>query len=103
MTKNSNETKNLVDKANQRPTTRVEGAKAGAILGSVGVGLTTLTIGLGILCVPGIGPAIALDSILTAFLGSSIASAAGGLYGVLLGCLDPEKQVKLYRRLNQKS
>lgn len=85
------------DKANPRPITRAEGAKAGAILAGMGTGLTTLTIGLGILFVPGVGPALALDSLLTAFLGSGIVSAAGGLYGALLGCLDPEKQVRSYR------
>lgn len=93
----SNATKNSINKARQLATTPVEGAKAGAILGSVEVGLTTLTIGLGILLVPGVGPALALDTILTVFLGSGIASAAGGLYGSLLGYLDPEKQVKLSR------
>ncbi|MDX2214016.1 MAG: hypothetical protein SFY66_12080 [Oculatellaceae cyanobacterium bins.114] len=77
--------------------TRVEGAQAGAVLGSVGVGLTTLTIGLGVLCVPGVGPALALDSILTVFLGGGMASAAGGLYGAFLGYLAPEKQVKRYK------
>lgn len=97
MNKNVNTTRNSVDKANQLPTTRAEGAKAGAILGSVGVGFTTLTIGLGILFVPGVGPALALDSILTACLGSGLASATGGLYGAFLGYLDPEKQAKLYR------
>ncbi|MBL1175178.1 hypothetical protein [Pantanalinema sp. GBBB05] len=97
VTKDSNLIQNLVDPANQQPITRVEGAKAGAILGSVGVGLTTLTLGLGILLIPGVGPAIALDSILTTVLGSSVASTAGGLYGAFLGCLDPEKQLNLYR------
>jgi hypothetical protein len=85
------------EKTIQLPVTRMQGAKAGAILGSIGVGLTTLTIGLGVLFVPGIGPALAIDSILMAFLGSGIASATGGLHGAFLGCLNPEKQVKLYR------
>lgn len=96
VTKNSNATKNSIGKADRLPITRVEGAKAGAVSGSVGVGFTILTIGLGILFVPGVGPALALDSLLTTFLGSGIASAAGGLYGAFLGCIDPEKQVKLY-------
>ncbi len=95
--RSSDPSKNSVDKANQFPTTRIEGAKAGAILGSVGVGLTTLTIGLGILFVPGVGPVLALESILTALLGSSVASVASGLYGAFWGCIDPEKQVSLYR------
>ncbi|HEY9762930.1 MAG TPA: hypothetical protein V6D07_10415 [Trichocoleus sp.] len=99
VTKNSNKTKDSINKSDQLPIARAEGAKAGAILGSVGVGLTTLTIGLGALLVPGVGPVLALDSILTTFLGSGVASAAGGLYGAFLGCLDPEKQVKLYREL----
>lgn len=102
MTKNSTAIENLVDKTNQLSTTRVEGAKTGAIIGSVGVGLTTLSIGLGILLVPGVGPVLALDSILATFLGSSIASTAGGLYGAFLGCLDPEKQAKLYRNFRSR-
>ncbi|HEY9623126.1 MAG TPA: hypothetical protein V6C78_22410 [Crinalium sp.] len=97
MDKPSNTAPNLAAPATQLPITRVQGAKAGAILGSIGVGLTTLTLGLGILLVPGVGPAIALDSILIAVLGSGIASATGGLHGAFLGCLDPEKQVRLYR------
>ncbi|MBD2157015.1 hypothetical protein [Leptolyngbya sp. FACHB-16] len=97
VTQKSNAIEDSADKTDQLPITRVEGAKAGAILGSVGVGFTTLTIGLGILVVPGVGPALALDGILTAFLGSGIASAAGGLYGAFLGCVDPKKYIKLYR------
>lgn len=95
--KKSNGIRNSIDIANQLPITRVAGAKAGAISGSVGVGFTTLTIGLGILIVPGVGPALALDSILTALLGSGAVSAVGGLYGAFLGCVDPEKQIKFYR------
>lgn len=97
VTKNSNTTKNSTGQADQVPITHAEGAKAGAILGSAGVGLTAITIGFGILVIPGVGPALALDSILTTFLGSGVASAAGGLYGAFLGYINPEKHINLCR------
>lgn len=87
----------------QHPSmTRAEGAKAGAIVGSTGVGLLTLAVGLSILLVPGIGLTLAVESLLTTFLGSGTAAAVGGLYGALQGWLVPEEQARIYNdRFNQ--
>lgn len=97
VTKTANPRKRYINRTGYSPVTRAAGAKAGAILGSAGVGLTTLTIGLGILLVPGIGSALAIESLLTAVLGSGIAATAGGLHGAFLGYVDPEKQAKIYQ------
>lgn len=77
------------------PITRKEGAKVGGVLGSVEVGVITLTIGLAVLLVPGVGPVLAVESLLTAFLGSGAAAVAGGLYGALQGWLAPETLSKI--------
>jgi len=80
----------------QLPLTRVEGAKAGAIAGSATGGLLTLITGLSVLLVPGVGPALAVESILTTFLGSGAVAAASGLCGALRGWFIPEEQAKIY-------
>ncbi len=80
----------------QLPITRVEGAKAGAIAGSATGGLLTLITGLSILLVPGVGPALAVESVLTTFLGSGAVAAASGLCGALRGWFIPEEQAKIY-------
>lgn len=80
----------------QPPITRTEGAKTGAFLGSTGAGLITLAVGLSVLLVPGFGPALAVESLLTTFLGSGAAATFGGLYGALRGWLVPEEQAKIY-------
>ena len=76
--------------------TRAAGAKTGAILGSTGLGLLALMAGLSSLLIPGIGQALAVESLLATFLGSGIAATAGGIYGALQGWLVPEEQVKIY-------
>lgn len=84
------------------PITRIEGAKVGGVLGSAEVGVMTLTIGLGALLVPGVGPALALESLLATFLGSGAAATLGGLYGALQGWLAPEKLSRIHNlRLSQ--
>ncbi|MBW4542414.1 MAG: signal transduction histidine kinase (STHK), LytS [Myxacorys chilensis ATA2-1-KO14] len=86
----------------QPPITRAEGAKAGALLGSTGVGLLTLAVGLSVLLIPGVGPALAVEGLLTTVLGSGAAAIVGGLYGALQGWLVPEEQARIYNdRLNQ--
>lgn len=80
----------------QLSMTRVQGAKTGAITGSIGVGSLTLIVGLASLLLPGIGQILALESLLTTFLGSGIAATAGGLYGAIQGWLVPEEQAKIY-------
>lgn len=86
----------------QPSITQSEGAMAGALAGSTGVGLMTLIVGLSLLLVPGVGPALAVESILTTFLGSGAAAVAGGLYGALRGWFVPEEQAVFYNdRFNQ--
>lgn len=80
------------------PILRIEGAKMGGILGSIEVGVITLIIGLGALLVPGVGSALALESLLATFLGSGAAATAGGLYGALQGWLAPEKLSEIHNR-----
>ncbi|MBD1826316.1 hypothetical protein NDI47_15230 [Microcoleus vaginatus GB1-A2] len=82
--------------------TRAAGAQVGAILGSIRLGSVALIVGLSSLLIPGIGPALAVESILATFFGSGIAATAGGLYGALQGWLVPEEQARIYNdRFNQ--
>ncbi|MEG4585024.1 hypothetical protein QUA54_07210 [Microcoleus sp. MOSTC5] len=82
--------------------TRAAGAQVGAILGSIRLGSLALIVGLSSLLIPGIGQAVAVESILATFFGSGIAATAGGLYGALQGWLVPEEQARMYNdRFNQ--
>ncbi|MEG4960655.1 MULTISPECIES: hypothetical protein [unclassified Microcoleus] len=82
--------------------TRAAGAQVGAILGSIRLGSLALIVGLSSLLIPGIGQALAVESILATFFGSGIAATAGGLYGALQGWLVPEEQARMYNdRFNQ--
>ncbi|MEG4347760.1 hypothetical protein QUB70_31450 [Microcoleus sp. A003_D6] len=98
ITKTSDTNGGLNNQGVQQPSmTRAEGAKAGAVLGSIGVGSLTLIVGLSSLLIPGVGQALAVESLLTTFLGSGIAATAGGLYGALQGWLVPEEQARIYK------
>jgi hypothetical protein len=103
ITKSSGDDDSLDHQSVQQPSmTRAEGAKIGAITGSIGVGSLALIVGLSSLLIPGIGQALAVESLLATFLGSGIAATAGGLYGAFQGWLVPEEQAKIYSdRLNQ--
>ncbi|MEG4582631.1 hypothetical protein QUA71_23910 [Microcoleus sp. MON1_C5] len=82
--------------------TRAAAAQVGAILGSIRLGALALIVGLSSLLIPGIGPPLAVESILATFFGSGIAATAGGLYGALQGWLAPEEQARIYNdRFNQ--
>ena len=82
--------------------TRAAGAQVGAIYGSIRLGALALIVGLSSLLIPGIGQAVAVESILATFFGSGIAATAGGLYGALQGWLVPEEQARVYNnRFNQ--
>ncbi|MBE9000732.1 hypothetical protein IQ274_21410 [Nostoc sp. LEGE 12447] len=76
--------------------TPAEGAKAGGLAGARVGGLLTLVAGLGILLIPGFGPALAAESVLATLLGSGASAAAGGLIGALRGWFLPEEAAKLY-------
>ncbi len=97
ITKSSGDSNSLDSQSVKQPSiTRLEGAKTGAIAGSIGVGSLALIVGLASLLVPGIGQVLAVESLLTTFLGSGIAATVGGLYGALQGWLVPEEQAKNY-------
>lgn len=73
-----------------------EGATMGALAGARTGGLLTLVAGLGVLLIPGFGPALAVESFLVTLLGSGASAAAGGLVGALRGWFLPEEAAKLY-------
>jgi hypothetical protein len=82
--------------------TRAAAAQVGALLGSIRLGALALIVGLSSLLIPGIGSALAVESILATFFGSGVAASAGGLYGALQGWLVPEEQARIYNdRFNQ--
>lgn len=73
-----------------------EGASAGAGIGATIGGLGGLLMGLGLLAVPGVGPALAAGPIASTLVGAGIGAAAGGLAGALVNAGVPEKQAQLY-------
>lgn len=82
--------------AERRSMTPVEGARTGAITGSATGGLLTLIAGLGVLIIPGFGPVLAIESVLTTLLASGATATLGGLVGALQGWFVPEEQARLY-------
>lgn len=81
--------------ASNRTITPSEGAKAGAITGGTAGGILALIGGLGILVIPGVGPALAVESVLATLLASGASAAFGGLYGAFQGWFAPERLVRL--------
>ncbi|MEQ9624567.1 general stress protein [Coleofasciculus chthonoplastes] len=75
-----------------------EGAAAGAVAGGVTGGIVGL-IGT-LIALPGVGPILvggaAVSVIGNTLLGGAVGSAAGGLFGALLGLEVPEAEAKLY-------
>lgn len=76
--------------------TSSEGAVAGAIAGATTGGSLALVGGLAALLIPGIGLALAAESILLILVGTGASAAAGGLVGALQGWFVPEKIAQLY-------
>ncbi|MEM9926718.1 MAG: general stress protein [Cyanobacteria bacterium P01_D01_bin.50] len=73
------------------------GAKAGATAGGVTGGLIGLLPSLGILAIPGVGPAAEVGVILAnTLIGGGIGAASGGLLGALIGWGIPEDRAKYY-------
>jgi hypothetical protein len=73
------------------------GAGAGAIAGSATGGLLGLVGSLGVLAIPGVGPAAEVGIVLAnTLLGSGIGAAGGGLVGALIGWGIPEDQAEYY-------
>lgn len=80
----------------QRVITPIEGAKAGAITGGAAGGLLALIAGLGALVIPGVGPALAVESVLSTLLASGASTAFGSAVGYFHGWFAPERQVRSY-------
>lgn len=82
--------------ADQRNITPIEGAKAGAITGGITGGLLVLTAGLSALIIPGVGPALAVESVLSTLLASGASGTFGSFVGAFHGWFAPEKQARFY-------
>lgn len=82
--------------AAQRTITPIEGAKAGAVTGGAAGGLLALVVGLGALVIPGVGPVLAAESILSTLLASGASATFGSFVGAFHGWFAPEKQARFY-------
>lgn len=76
--------------------TSSEGAAAGAGIGATIGGIGGLLMGLGLLAVPGVGPALAAGPIVSTLVGAGIGAAAGGLMGALVNNGVPEEEAGYY-------
>ena len=76
--------------------TTSEGATAGAGIGATVGGIGGLLMGLGLLAVPGVGPALAAGPIVSALVGAGIGAVAGGLMGALVNNGVPEEEAGYY-------
>lgn len=73
------------------------GAGAGATAGAVTGGALGFAGSLGVLAIPGVGPAAELGILLAnALLGGGIGAAGGGLLGALIGWGIPEEEANYY-------
>ncbi|MBE9128398.1 MULTISPECIES: general stress protein [unclassified Coleofasciculus] len=73
------------------------GAKAGATAGGTAGGLIGLIGSLGVLAIPGVGPAAEVGIILAnTLIGGAIGAAGGGLLGALIGWGIPEEDARYY-------
>lgn len=73
-----------------------EGAAAGAGIGATIGGLGGLLVGLGLLTVPGVGPALAAGPLASTLAGAGLGGAAGGLIGALANAGVPEDEAERY-------
>lgn len=65
------------------PDSMAAGAAIGASVGAAIGGATGLLMGLGLLVIPGIGPALAIGPLASAIAGLSLGGATGGVAGAL--------------------
>lgn len=73
-----------------------EGAGIGAGIGAAIGGVGGLLMGLGLLAIPGVGPALAAGPLVSALAGAGIGAAAGGLAGALVNIGVPEEEAGYY-------
>lgn len=66
------------------PDSMAAGAAIGASVGAALGGATGLLMGLGLLVIPGIGPALAIGPLASAIAGLSLGGATGGVTGALV-------------------
>lgn len=92
---NHNEQLSSADTSEQT-VTRAEGAASGAVAGGRMGGSLFLIGGLMALLVPGIGPALAAETVLATLLGTGASTTAGGLIGALRGWFIPEERARSY-------
>lgn len=74
-----------VDRVNKPEADALEGAGAGATIGTVLGGGAGLLAGLGLLAIPGLGPVVAAGWLAATLTGAGLGAAAGGLVGSLAG------------------
>lgn len=79
-----------------KPFNRSDNAATGAVEGAMTGGLLTLAGGVAALLIPGIGLALAVESVLTVLLTSAAVATTGGLLGALRGWSMTEKQARFY-------
>lgn len=73
-----------------------EGAAAGAGIGAALGGLGGVLMGLGLLVVPGVGPALAAGALASGLVGAGIGAASGGIAGALANAGVPEEEAGYY-------
>lgn len=74
-----------------------EGAKLGAVSGAGAGAIVGLIEGLGILAIPGVGPAAALGTIIgNVIFNTGLGAGIGGVGGALIGWGIPEERAKFY-------
>jgi hypothetical protein len=87
--------KNVVD-GTEGDLTTGEGAAAGAGIGAALGGLGGALMGLGLLVIPGVGPALAAGALASGLIGAGIGGAAGGIAGALANAGVPEEEANYY-------
>ena len=86
-------TKDLAHEINSKAPEGIStGVGAGAAIG----GVLGWLVGIGALAIPGIGPLIAVGTIVAALAGAGAVGATGGLVGGLIGAGIPEIEAKRY-------
>lgn len=68
----------------------------GAVVGGIEGGLIGLTLGLGVLLIPGIGPIVAMGPLLAGLVGAGVGAVTGGVTASLIDLGVPEEKAPLY-------
>jgi hypothetical protein len=76
--------------------TTSEGAAKGAGIGAALGGLGGVLMGLGLLAIPGVGPALAAGALVSGLVGAGIGGVAGGVTGALANAGVPAEDAEYY-------